>query len=241
MGGVSYEIFETYNRKKDLDEAISFFEEAKRRQEDQEVFLVLGNVVECCIDGILRAKGSTKKDKETYQEKAKKELKLMRERLDDVQVDKTGLNYIFDMAGDIRKKDDYGRLTWLAPYLDDLEENARRKEIDVVSSGVSVRERYPMKRRNRLASALACLALLSCLAGFQIFQSASGAEPGRESISGYYLDVDSMSRYHREAWKEGGLHIYNFNNNVDKIELIKTVTDWSAVQIRDYDIDVVTS
>lgn len=245
MGFVSCELFETYKRKSDLNEAISFFDRAKDRQNDQLVLLTIGNIVECCVDGILKAKGTTKSDKKMYQKRATDELRLIRELLTDLSVDRSGLDYVLTMKRNIQQRASSETLTWLAPLLSDLEDRVNKMTIDIASDDQSESSSRSGMRQamQRLAAALASLAMVSALAGFLIFSDATRAD---DSFSGeqhgeHVIVEDSSRERAKEVWQGAGLQIFRLNGQADEIELAAAVKDWSVVQIQDYDIDVMTS
>ena len=240
MGLVSYELFETYKRKKDLDEAISFFEKAKERQNDQSMLLTLGNIIECCVDGILRAKKTTELDKEKYQEKATVELKLIEERLPDLPTDEKGLGYVIEMMNNLRSRKGHEQLSWLAPFLSALEDRVKKRKLEMTIDDQRRDSGVPSSRRrkNPLVAALAALAIATALAGFLYLKNVPGHDgpPNPGAVSEEVVKSDTSYEGAKKVWLGPGLHIFRMDG-----ELTTAVHDWTTVQIQDYDIDTMTA
>lgn len=248
MGMISYDLFEIYRQKTDLDETIYFFDRAKRMQDDQLVLLPLANIIECCIDGILETEEVSEWDKERYRERATSELSLMDGRLAQLPVDEKGIGYVVGMIREIRRKDHQDALTWLRPLLNSLEKRIQDKRAEIAFNDENTNLEGPssMRRRSRLKAALAILAIVSSMAGFRFIDAhasgvaeiaTQGTAPNIEEI----IQYDPSNVRAKEVWEGPGLHVFRIERGADAISLTEEVHDWAAVQIQDYDIDTMTS
>ena len=216
-------------------------------QNDQEILVPIGNIIECCIDGVLRANKTNKKDREQYKQKAVEELKLLHHFLDDLSKDQNGPKYVIETVNCIRKMEGFEQLDWLTPFLHDLEERA--------TTMIGILPLVQMENSTGLASsqwakplvrALASLAIVSFLAGFTYFwiqpkfpEKNIVPEHREESIINNSSD-ESVDRS-KEVWQNVGLQVFSIDEKEEELKLRDAVNDWGTVQIQEYDIDVMTS